>query len=300
MAWPWRLALATDGGVWVVLSESGGPYAETATALRSELGTLPKGGELRVAPWQDWVATTAKPPQLIITLGAVALRHMIDLGQREPALGRVPILAALLPRTSYEALVPKPRPGISAVFLDQPAGRYLDLLRLAMPERKKIGVLLGPESAPLGPVLLKAATARGVRLFTAEVEGESEEIYPALKALLAEADVLLALPDNKVFNASSLQNILITTYRQRVPMVAFAAGYVKAGAAMALHVSPSQVASQTAAVARASLAGRGLPAPQMATDFSLVVNDRVARSLGVAVEDPAAIAEALKRMETGR
>ncbi len=287
-------------GVWVVLSESGGPYVEAATTLRGELSQLPRGGELKVGPWQDFQSATAKPPQLIVTLGAVALRNVLDHALRDASLARVPILAALLPRTSYEALVPKARTGISAVFLDQPVARYLDLLRLAMPERKRVGVLLGPESAALAPVLVKEATARGLRLVTGEVGGDSEEIYPALKSLLAETDVLLALPDNKVFNAGSLQNILITTYRQRVPMVAFSAGYVKAGAAMALHVSPSQAASQAAIAARASLAGRGLPAPQLAADFSVVVNDRVARSLGVTADDPAAITEALKRKEAGR
>jgi putative tryptophan/tyrosine transport system substrate-binding protein len=186
------------------------------------------------------------------------------------------------------------------VFLDQPVARYLELLRLAMPERKRVGVLFGPESAALAPVLAKEAAARGLRLVTAEVGGDSEEIYPALKTLLGEVDVLLALPDNKVYNASSLQNILITTYRQRVPMVAFSAGYVKAGAAMALHVSPGQAASQAAAVARGSLAGRGLPPPQWAADFSVVVNDRVARSLGVVADDPSATTEALKRKEATR
>jgi ABC-type uncharacterized transport system substrate-binding protein len=69
---------------------------------------------------------------------------------------------------------------------------------------------------------------------------------------------------------------------------------------MALHVSPGQAASQAAAVARAGLAGRGLPPPQWAADFSVVVNERVARSLGVTADDPSAITEALKRKEATR
>jgi putative tryptophan/tyrosine transport system substrate-binding protein len=169
-----------------------------------------------------------------------------------------------------------------------------------MPERKKVGVLLGPESAALAPALVKAALARGLRLVTAEVGGDSEEIYPALRSLLAEVDVFLALPDNKVYNASSLQNILISTYRQRVPMVAFASGYVKAGAALALHVSPAQAATQTAAVVKSFLAGRPLPPPREAAEFSLAENERVARSLGVSVDDLTALTETLKRQEAGR
>jgi putative tryptophan/tyrosine transport system substrate-binding protein len=301
VAWLWPCAAhAEEVSIWVVLSESGGAYAETAAALRAELSQLPQGGELRVATWQEFQGISARPPQLVVTLGAVALRNVIEHAPRESSLARVPILAALLPRASYDALVPKARPGLSAVFLDQPVGRYFDLLRLAMQERKKVGVLLGRESSALAPALLKAASARGLRLVVAEVGGDSDEIYPALKTLLGEADVLLALPDNQVFNASSLQNILITTYRQRVPMVAFSSGYVKAGAAMALYVTPAQVASQVAGIVRSFASSRGLPPPQLAADFSLIANERVARSLGVAVDDLPALTEILKRQESMR
>jgi putative tryptophan/tyrosine transport system substrate-binding protein len=301
LAWIWSGATyAQESHLWVVLSESGGPYAETAAALRSELSALPRGVELRIGSWQDLNGAGARPPQLMVTLGAMALRNAIDNVQREPGLARVPILAALLPRASYDALVPKSRANTSAVFLDQPLGRYLDLLRLAMPERKKIGVLLGPESAALVPALLKAATARGLRLVTAEVSGDSDEIYPALRTVLGEADVLLALPDNQIFNASSLQNILISTYRQRIPMVAFSAGYAKAGAVLALYTAPTQVATQIAAIVKSFVAGRGLPPPQLAAEFSVVANQRVARSLGVLTDDAVALTEALKHQEAGR
>lgn len=299
--WLWSCpAYAEEASIWVVLSESGGPYAETAAALRVELSQLPQGGEMRVATWQEFHGISAKPPQMVVTLGAVALRNVIEHAPREGSLARVPILAALLPRASYDALVPKARQGLSAVFLDQPVGRYFDLLRLAMSERKKVGVLLGRESSVLAPALLKAASTRGLQLVVAEVGGDSDEIYPALRTLLGEADILLALPDNQVFNGGSLQNILITSYRQRVPMVAFSSGYVKAGAALALYVTPAQVATQVAGIVRSFANGRSLPPPQLAADFALVANDRVARSLGVQVDDLPAVAEAIKRQEPGR
>jgi ABC-type uncharacterized transport system substrate-binding protein len=280
----------------VVLSDPGGAYAETAALLRAELSPRV---DLRIVARQDLPPAESRP-QLIVTLGATALREVLERSLADPALARVPVLAALLPRASYEALVSRPRPGLSAIFLDQPVGRYLDLLQLAMPERRRVGVVLGPESASLAPALAKAAAARGLRLVTTQMAGDAAEIYPALMEVLADADVLLALPDNKVFNAGTLQNILITTYRQRIPMVAFAAGYVTAGATLALHVQPAQAGQQVVATVRGFLAGRGLPPPQLAADFSVAVNERVARSLGVAAGDPAALAEALRRLEGAR
>lgn len=293
-------AVADGESIWLAASELGGPYAEAAGALRSELSQpASRRLEVRVGAWQDLLATPGKPPQLIVTIGASAYHGVIDEAQRGGVLANVPVLAILIPRASYEALAAKARAPTSAVFLDQPLGRYLDLLRLTMPERKRIGVLLGPESAALAAALAKSAAARSQQLVTARVSGD-DDLYSGLRSVLSEADVLLALPDAQVFNAGSLQNILIATYRQRVPLVAFASGYVKAGATLALYSSPTQAAGQAAAAIRAFLAGHTLPPPQPAADFSVATNDRVARSLGLTFGDADAIAEQLRRQEGQR
>jgi putative tryptophan/tyrosine transport system substrate-binding protein len=291
---------AEDATVWLALSEAGGPYAEAANVIRDELaGMSQRRVDVRVGTWQSLVAPGGKPPQLIVTIGAAAFRGIVEDGHRGGALDGVPVLATLVPRALYESLSAKTRSPISGVFLDQPLSRFLDLLRLAMPERKHIGVLVGAESAPFVAQLTKAAASRGLQLSTVPVASD-EDLYPALRSVLNDADVLLALPDARVYNTGSLQNILITTYRQRVPMVAFAPGYVRAGATLALFSSPSQSGVQTANIVKVFLGGRGLPAPQVAGDFSVAVNDRVARSLGLSIDDGAALAEALKRQEGQR
>jgi putative tryptophan/tyrosine transport system substrate-binding protein len=293
-------ASADEASVWLALSELGGPYAEAANALRVDLAQPgPRHVDVRVGSWQDLRETPGKPPQLIVTVGAAAYRGVIEEAQRGGVLAGVPVLAILLPRASYESMAPKARAPTSAIFLDQPLGRYLDLLRLTMPDRRRIGVLLGPDSSSLATTLTRAAAARGMPLVTAKVSGD-DDLYSGLRSVLGDAEVLLALPDARVFNAGSLQNILIATYRQRVPLVAFAPGYVRAGATLALYSSPSQVADQAAGVVRAFVGGRPLPAPQAASDFSVAVNDRVARSLGLTFDDSSDLAEQLRRQEAQR
>lgn len=283
------------------MSDLGGAYAEAAATLSQELSRGPRPIEPRVIHWRDLqTPATAKPPQLIVTLGASALRGLIELGQQDPTIARVPVLAALLPKASYDNLASRARQPTSAVLLDQPVGRYLDLVRLAMPGNRRVGVLLGPESSILAPQLARAAAVRGLQVVPIQISGEPTELYPALRTLLAESDVLLALPDGQVYNAASLQTVLITTYRQRVPVVAFSAAYAKAGATLALYTAPAQAASQTATVVKGFLAGRGLPPPQLASDFSVAKNERVARSLGVADGESDSLEESLKRQEVAR
>lgn len=292
-------AMAWADEVWIALSEDTGSYSEVASRLRDELGSLPRPLDFRISLWQELSRPGAKPPQLIVTLGAAAFRGMVDAGQRDPIRMRIPILAALLPRNSYEALAPRGRP-TSAIFLDQPVGRYFDLLRLVFPERRRVGVILGPDSAGLSTHLGKIAASRGMQLVSAQVSADTNDLYPALRAVLTDAEVLLALPDHHVFNTGSFKNILLATYRQRVPLVAFSEAYVKAGATLALNTSPEQVAHQTALTARTILLGGTLPAPQPALDFTVALNERVAHSLGLAASPPLELAEQLRRQEALR
>jgi ABC-type uncharacterized transport system substrate-binding protein len=123
------------------------------------------------------------------------------------------------------------------------------------------------------------------------------EIYPALQRLLPEADILLALPDPAVYNSRTIQDILLTTYRFRVPMVGFSPAYAKAGALLAMYATPSHIGSQAADIARTVLAGHGLSAPQYARDMDIASNLHVARSLGISLEPEAVSRDRLRQLE---
>lgn len=289
------LALGDASVVWLALSEKGGAYAEAEGVLLGSLAPSAARVDLKSAPWQDFAGSAGKPPALIVTLGALAFRGMLDKMQKDPGLTHVPILAALLPRKSYEALAPRAPLQSTAIFLDQPTERYLDLIRLAMPERRRIAVLLGPDSQSLRPALLSAAAARGMKLTLAQVD--SDDLYPVLSAVLEDSDVLLALPDSRVYNPHTLQNILITSYRRRMPTVSYSAASVKAGATLALFTSPTQAAQQTAAAIRSFVSSRTLPPPRPAADYSVALNAQVTHSLDLALEDAEHLSAALRKKE---
>jgi len=285
--------------IWVVVAEDGGVQAETAAVLQGGLDGL----ALKVARRQLPLNDGEEPPALIVTVGAAAFDETLGwLAGRPGAWERVPVLATLLPRAVYDARAARHAPGIagqralSAAVLDQPLARQMALLKRALPDRPQVGVLAGPQTRLMLPALEKAATARGFRLVVAPVNAP-EEIYPALKAVLESADLILALPEPTVYHSATLQNILLTTYRARVPLVAFSPAYVKAGAVLAVYATPPQVARRAIEMVRGWQAGRGLPPPQMSREFEVAVNARVAASLGVALDDAALLAEELRRQE---
>jgi len=279
--WCGRAAAAGET-VWLALSDSGGPYAEAAEAARREIQR--GGASAEIGTWQQFLAPGRAPPPLVIAIGSGAYAGLAESDLRAP------LLATLLPRAAFERHAERAaRQGrtATAVYLDQPPARLLDLLRLTLPERRRIGVLYGPESRQWAPALRQASAERGVTLAVAEMAAGAG-LFPLLQDLIDGSDMLLAMPDPHVFNSLTVQNILTATYRRRIPLIGFSPAYVKAGALLAVYSTPSQVGAQAGEIARAWLAGRPLPAPQSPREFSIGVNGDVARSLGIAFAPDAA------------
>jgi ABC-type uncharacterized transport system substrate-binding protein len=287
--------------IWVALSEEGGAYAESAAVLRAELADRTN---LVVGKWPSFFVDRWAPPDLLVTVGMAAFEDVLrDLDSRGPEWAGIPVLATLLPRSGYEAQLKAARKTgrpISAVVLDQPAERQLALIARALPDRRRVGVLAGSRSQALLTELQRAAASRKLGLEVIAGVAAPETLFPALKGVLDTADVILAIPDSAVYNGGSLQNILLTTYRARVPLVAFSPAYVKAGAILAVYSTPAQVARHAAGIVRDWQAGGVLPALQMPAEFAVVANPKVAASLGIGLDDAVEIAEDMRKGAAGR
>ena len=283
--------------VVIVSSERGGAYGEAAEAL---IGELERGGLARHEVLQltalEFAGAGALTPKLFVTLGLQAAQQLASADLKAP------VLCTLLPRSSFETVLRdsgrKLTPQFSALFLDQPLRRQLDLIVLAMPQVRRIGVLWGPQSQGQATALGALAKARGLELEQALVGGDNS-LFSGLRQVLQETDLVLALPDAQVYNSASIQNILLTSFRARVPLMAFSPAYVRAGALLALYVSPAQLGLQAALIARGVLQGQALSsAPLYSQDFSVTVNEHVARSLDLSLE-PQVLRARLRRLEGG-
>lgn len=284
---------ASAAEVTVVSSERTAGYVEALDVLVAELARLnlpvsdvdlPTGGSLAAVLVQQ-------KPKLIVTLGTEALRQV--LAQES----RIPVLAALIPRTSFErvARASVSKAPIAALYLDQSMARQLDLVHLAFPTAQRVGVLFGGESIAQRMAISAAAAARSLVLVNGVVS-PAHTVANALSDALDGSDILLAVPDPQVFNPNTVANVLMSTYRARVPVVAFSPAYVRSGAALSLHTLPSQVGAQAAVLVRQFLQSGVLPASQYPLDFSISVNERVARSMGLDL-DARDLTELLRRLE---
>ncbi|MBS0369094.1 MAG: hypothetical protein JSS57_07840 [Proteobacteria bacterium] len=281
--------------VALVLSEEGGAFAEAAEAVSSELRSAGHRIQSITTPLRAEDGAVLNASALIVTFGTRAAQIIAGLAPRSL------LLHTLLPRSAYERLPQRAEDGrrTSAVFIDQPANRQIELLRLALPDWSRVALIVGRESSELGARLQANARERRLRPVLEQV-GDENDLYPTLQRVLAEPTILLAIPDAALYNNRTISNILLTAYHHRSPVVGFSPAYVKAGALLALYSTPAQIGQQAGEMARHGLAGGNLPAATAPRYFHVGTNPYVARSLGINLEDANTLRERLERWENAQ
>ena len=279
VSWPaWA-----EGGIHLILSESGAAHQEAADSFRAAVGATRQVKVLslaEVSPLQ--LQNLGRASELLVPVGVRAARFVAEYHS-----GQAAVLSLMIPRAVGERLqwpAGLGRKKTSFVYIDQPAQRSLGLVSEAFPASHRIGVVISPENTAIAKILVQEATRRQLAL-NLETVDSPENVASALRRVLQENEVLLLVPDAMVINAANAQNVLLTTYRYRVPVVGFSQGLAKAGAVASVYSSPSQIGHQGALMAMRWLESGELPAPQPSGEFALSFNRHVARSLGVVLPD---------------
>lgn len=269
------------GEVHLILSDAGAAYQEAADEFRASYGQRAVKSWLLSDLNDDQIQGFCREANLIVPIGTKAMRALA-----ERYSGPASVLALMVPRITLErqnwpASLAKRK--LSAVYIDQPVGRSLDLATQLSPGSGKIGVLVSRENAALLKQIEQEATRRGQHIESSLVDN-AEEVGPALRRLLPEIGLLLLLPDATTLNASNMQHILLGAYRQRIPVVGFSAGQLRAGAAVVLYTSPAQIGRQGGQMAqRWANDAAELPMAQSGVEFSIMVNRQVVRSLDLSL-----------------
>jgi ABC-type uncharacterized transport system substrate-binding protein len=287
------LALTTTplwaANILVVLSESAPSYQAYAQGFRASIDKRSRNTDVQVLELSQLNNQTLPEATLLIAVGSRAAESLASMNLHQP------LLMAMLPKTTLDRLLSQ-QPKAGGVYIDQPPARYMALVRAALPEVERIGLLVGRDSKDSSARLLTAARDARLRAQAESIYNEAD-IYPAMQRLLTDGGVLLATPDASVFNAQTIPSILLSAYRRGVPVIGFSPAYISAGAMVALYSTPEQISTQSADICLQVLAGGPMPAPQYPHQYTIGTNERVARSLGLTLEGDALIKERLERLE---
>lgn len=175
---------------------------------------------------------------------------------------------------------------VTGVALEFPPATQLRWMRRLLPRAKRIAVLFDPalnqgwvDSAQL------AAEKEGLVLVPIPVK-HPRELPSGLQELDRGADVLWAIPDKTVYSGSTLKQILLSSFRSRIPLVGLSDAWVKAGAFYALDRNYSNLGRQSGVIAMKLLAGTapGGVAPETPLEAVYSLNLKTARHMKLDVD----------------
>ena len=260
--------------VTIVQSEDSGSYVEFSEALSQILSD--KG----IAHLTIDLSKPIPNSGLVVAVGMKAA--MVVANSNAPA-----VLNVLIPKSGFDKLLQDfTRRATShyyfAIVLDQPFHRQAHLIAALLPGKHDVGLLYSSPPNELTQ-LRDTLTTHGFNLHE-QLVNPALPLAESLQNILHDSEMLLALPDAVVYNSSTIRNILLATYRSGVPVIGISAGYVKAGALCAVFSTPLQIAAQAATQIRRFGETHALPTVQYPQEFEVMVNEQVARSLGLQIK----------------
>jgi putative ABC transport system substrate-binding protein len=166
------------------------------------------------------------------------------------------------------------------VLLDQPLHRYLAFCKLML-GIDSIGVIDDSEaelkSREVGTLDEFSLTLNRYQL------DPDNKLLPVLRDLLQHNDSLLMLPQQAIYNRDTVKGVLLTSYRNRKPVVSYSPAHVKSGAIASIFSSPVDIGRHLAILINQGLQNKpGTGSPfQFARFYSITTNPRVASALGI-------------------
>jgi len=233
------------------------------------------------------IQNSADNNDLIISIGQKALIASTNFYNAPP------IIVSLIPKQSYEKYRPaleKASEKSTAIFIDNPPRRQILLAKILLGDIQRLGVLIGNTSPYDKDFLTSAIQAAGIQS-QIETTNPTDNLIRKLSHVIENSDAFIAFPDAQIFNRNTAKNILLTTYRQRTPVIAYSASYVRAGALAAVYSTPQQIAKQIGKTLIKILQSQ-LSFPDENShpeEFEIAINQKVAKSLGISTSTQAAI-----------
>ena len=276
--------------VHVLSSRSLGPYNEALKGFKE--GARAQGYDVQYRE-DDISKLEGGEPKLIREINSSKPDAVLAIGTEAALLARnnvreTPVIFTMVLSPLESGIVDSiERPGenITGVSLDIPIDEQFDMLKRILPGLRSIGMLYDADTKKKMAREASAAAARkGLTVIARGIKSRTE-ISQGLDEVLVDADCLWTGVDPMIYNPSTASQIILATINKRVPLMAFSANFVKAGAFMAMECDYYDIGRQTAEVAANIFKGRkpsSIPvgSPQKTV---LVVNMSTARNIGVSI-----------------
>lgn len=263
----------------VILNSEMAPYHEVLEGIR-------EAGKRRLNA-DVFDLATMDAPEIVRSVEKGRYRLVMAVGAKAleiaASVNGLPILTAMV-NDPGRHLGPS-HAGFTGVRMSIPAQASLLALRQLIPSAKRVGIVYSQQfSSNLAAEASREASGLGITLVKRAIAGPGEAL-DGYSSLVGQVDAILLLPDPSALSSRVLEELLIISYKNRLPLVGFSFKYVKEGALLALSYEPRDVGADLAEMAVEIIGGAPVSSLPLrpVSRLTLHINARTAESMGIAI-----------------
>lgn len=277
----------------LIISEAEHPYHQEIERLIAK-NIIKTGIDVNIQSVND-INTDFSGYSSLVTIGYKAAATIINDNTSKP------VLSLLIPKLAFNQLISnidkKNRFLFSSIYIDQPINRQARLIKYLSPGFKQVGVLYGKHSYSRKSNITAILEQSGLKVNNITVL-EKTALISETRYISENSDVLLAIPDNTIFNRRSIKGILLTTYRKRIPVLGYSQAYVKAGALAAVYSTPEHISRQAIEILNKHSQHNYIAATRADPYYyDIAINKKVARSLNIITANKSLLLDQLRASE---
>ncbi|MFH0791692.1 MAG: ABC transporter substrate-binding protein [bacterium] len=212
---------------------------------------------------------------LFFTIGTNATRAISD------KIKNIPVVFTMVTNPQFSAQ------NVTGVTMEIPFSDQLVVLSNISPRPKKIGIIYDPnKTRKYVEMYIKESHGKGFEILTRQVSSVNE-VFRAIRAFRSSIDCLFVIPDPTVYTIKSIEDILLYSLREGLPVVGISPGYVKAGALFSISSNYGQMGKEAGQIAARLLRGEKPSKIPYASpkQFDLSINLIVADRIGITFPD---------------
>lgn len=245
------------------------PHEDIVLRELGEVGDIPAGSRL-------------------ITMGQAALQWRLAQPIDTPTIATYVSLYQL-----DAAGVSKLPPDVQVLLANPAPARQLALASRLLPRLQTVGLLYTSDSRSQITAWRTGARRFALRLETAELKHQ-RELGRRVADITHDSDLLVAVDDPTIYNAENLRTLLLTSYARNKVLIGPGAPFISAGSLSTTYSSPADTARSVHERFEQPWQAASVTYPE---HFSVLSNQKVARSLGFPPIDDALLAKRLSDME---
>ncbi len=210
-------------------------------------------------------------PDLIYALGVDAAKWA------SLQTSSIPIVATMVLKED----VFRQAPNITGISLGYSLQTQFQWLKKFFPQQKTVAVLFNPaENAATVLEAQKAGLQNGFNLVAIPVESPKQLPF-ALEQLANNIEILLAIPDETVMSVNTAKEVLLASFRNKVPFIGLSDNWVKSGAFYALSWDYADLGQQSAELALKILNGASIKtiSPEHPRKVTYTINAKIAEHM---------------------